>query len=105
MAKRKTKAPKKELMNFNLSQGIFTTSDAHKIGTTEQRAVIYCRVSDIKQATQWHWLEGQERVCKEWCQNQTTPISVEKVFIEPGVSGATLERKEFNKCLKFLEDQ
>jgi len=105
MPKRRTKAKKKELMNFNISQGVFETTDPKQVWTTELKAVIYCRVSDMKQATQWHWLEGQERVCRERCQNQSPEIVVDQIFIEPWVSGAIMERKEFNKCLKYLEQQ
>jgi len=70
-----------------------------------KKAVIYVRVSDNKQILKWFWLEWQERVCREWCEAQDPPISVDKVYIEPWVSGTTLNRKEFKKCLSYIEDQ
>jgi len=30
---------------------------------------------------------------------------VDRVFIEPGISGATMSRKEFDSCMKYLEEQ
>lgn len=71
----------------------------------QPKAVIYCRVSEAKQVSEWFGLQGQERVCMQRCANQQPPIEVAKVFLEPGVSWAKTNRKEFNNCLKYLEKE
>lgn len=70
-----------------------------------QRAVIYCRVSEMKQVKEWFGLEGQERVCKERCNNQSIPIEVDRVFVEEGISWSTMSRKEFDACIAYLDEQ
>lgn len=95
---------KKWIMQFDLNAkklGQLPNTEMNK----EYRAVIYCRVSEMKQATQWFWLEWQERLCKDRCSNQSPPVEVDMIYIEPWISGAKTNRKQFNKCLAYLEEQ
>ena len=96
---------KKSIMQFDLNAKKRNVQPINQKTNTEKRAVIYCRVSDMKQATQGFWLEGQERACRDRCQYQPEPIAIDKVFIEPWMSGAITNRKEFNNCLAYLEEQ
>lgn len=90
-------------MDFDVTSGEVILDK--KVATKSPQAVVYCRVSEAKQVTEWHGLQGQERVCKDWCAQQQPPIPVSKVFLEPWVSGAVSNRKEFNKCLDYLKKQ
>ena len=92
------------LMKFDLENRSMRYSGAW-INTNEERAVIYCRVSDTSQVTNGFGLEWQERVCREWCQNQSPQVAIDKVFIEPWISGATTKREQFDACMKYLEEQ
>lgn len=70
--------------------------------TTEnkQKVIIYCRVSSRKQVTEGNGLDNQEQQCRAWARNHGH--AVEKVFIEPGISGETDNRPAYNEMLRFL---
>lgn len=68
----------------------------------EKIGIIYCRVSS-KDQVDGTSLESQERLCKEWANNQG--IKVSKVFVELGESAKTANRTEFQKALTFCSDK
>lgn len=66
----------------------------------DQKALIYCRVSDKKQVTDGDGLHSQEARCREYAARKN--YEVEKVFHEKGKSGALLERRAMKEMLRFL---
>jgi site-specific DNA recombinase len=66
------------------------------------KAVIYCRVSTDRQATEGHGLEGQERRCRTYAKQKG--YEVLKVFREEGVSGGITDRPEMQKMLMCLRE-
>jgi len=106
MSKKKNQitANKKRLMRYDTSSGTVVQKTTLK-KQIANKAIIYCRVSDKKQMTEGHWLEGQERFCIERCQKQNPPIEVIKVYKEPGVSWATIQRKELGNLLEYLKHE
>lgn len=98
------KQRKSRLLWFDVNSGLFETkAKPLKTKKINPKAIIYCRVSDKKQVTEGHWLEGQQRVCEEWCLKNN--IWIDQIFLEPWVSGADFERKEFQKALSYLNEQ
>lgn len=90
------------LLEFNVKKGqMLQASPLHV--EVSPRALIYCRVSSSKQVSDGHWLRNQEMSCRDWCARQDPPIEVDKVFIEPWISGSTVDRKEFNALLTYLK--
>lgn len=66
----------------------------------KQKVIIYCRVSSKKQVKEGHGLDTQEQLCRAWARNNG--YTVERVFVEPGISGATDNRPVYNEMLQFL---
>lgn len=71
--------------------------------TQDFKAIIYCRVSTNWQITQWHWIDTQEEICKEWCNRNW--VEIVKVFKDEWISWANLNRKWLNDAMEFLESQ
>lgn len=67
-----------------------------------QKAVIYCRVSDVKQKTEGHGLESQEIRCREYAQRKG--FQVVKVFHDD-ISGKFTGRPALSAMLAFIQDQ
>ncbi len=67
---------------------------------SKQKVIIYCRVSSKKQVKEGNGLDSQEQQCRAWARNRG--YNVEKVFIEPGISGSTDNRPAFNEMQIFL---
>lgn len=65
-------------------------------------AVIYTRVSTTRQAEFGNSLEDQKKICSRYCA--LNGLKVLKVFTEPGVTGRTDKRPEFQKMVKFCKD-
>ncbi len=58
----------------------------------ETKCALYCRVSTEKQAEDDKTsLEEQERVCREFAERQGW--AVEKVYVDPGISGETIDER------------
>lgn len=55
-----------------------------------QTALIYCRVSSDRQATEGHGLDGQERRCREYAAAHDYAVAA--VFRDEGASGGTIDR-------------
>lgn len=66
----------------------------------KQRAVIYCRVSDSKQATEGHGLDSQETRCREYAAHRG--YEVVEVFSEDK-TGKIAERSGIMEVLDFLQ--
>ncbi len=101
--KKQSRLAKNSLKNFEFDgKRVIKREDPRP---TELRAVIYCRVSGDKQVKEWFGLEGQEKLWREWCNNQKPPIEVVKVFREEWESGNNKIRPAFEKCVEFLKEQ
>lgn len=66
---------------------------------TDQKAVIYCRVSTKKQAREGNGLASQETRCREYAGQRNHEVI--GVFIDD-VSGKLAQRPGFNQMLSFL---
>ena len=98
--------PKKIRRGHRTGYFVKPVSDEERFGTKKLSAIIYVRVSSEGQVTQWHGLESQEMVCREWCKRQNEfEIEVVKVFREEGVSGKFMDRKSMNDAIRFLEKE
>lgn len=70
---------------------------------TQNKAVIYCRVSTKEQAEEGNSLATQERNCREYAKKYEYDIA--QTFIEEGESAKTAERTELQKLLRFCSDK
>jgi site-specific DNA recombinase len=66
-----------------------------------QNAVIYCRVSDMKQIKKGDGLGSQETRCREYARHKN--VRVIEVFKEEGISGSLIERPRMKDMLTFLK--
>ena len=63
------------------------------------KTIIYCRIASVKQENDGN---KQEQVCRDWCANNG--LSVERVFIDNGASGASADRPALQEMLGFLSE-
>lgn len=63
-------------------------------------AVIYCRVSSDRQATEGHGLDGQERRCREYAAAHGYTVAA--VFRDEGASGGTFDRPALRALFDHL---
>src|SRR3954447_14036834 len=63
-------------------------------------ALIYCRVSSDRQATEGHGLDGQERRCREYAAAHGYRVLA--VFRDEGASGGTIERPALKEMFGYL---
>jgi site-specific DNA recombinase len=70
---------------------------------TQNKAVVYCRVSTKEQAEEGNSLATQERNCREYAKKYDYNIA--QVFIEEGESAKTADRTELQKLLRFCSDK
>ncbi len=68
----------------------------------ENGAVIYLRVSTEEQANGPLNLSNQEQRCRNFCAQ--SGLSVVQLFTDPGVSGRSAARPEFQQMLRFCKD-
>ncbi len=66
-----------------------------------QKAIIYCRVSDMKQVRDGHGLESQETRCREFAVNKG--YEVVAVYHERGVTGKLMDRPQMLAMLEYLQ--
>ena len=65
-------------------------------------AVIYCRVSTVKQAERNELnLPSQEKKCQDWCRTNNLPVM--RVFIAEGESAWETTRPVFEEALDFVQ--
>ncbi len=67
---------------------------------TNNKVIIYCRVSSRKQVNDGNGLDSQEQACRAWARARG--LTVERVFAEKGISGSTSDRPELTNMLRFL---
>jgi site-specific DNA recombinase len=65
-------------------------------------AVLYVRVSTDEQASGAQNLSNQEQQCRLFCEREG--LSVMAVFVDPGESGRSVDRPEFQKMLAFCKE-
>ncbi len=65
-----------------------------------KNALIYCRVSSDRQATEGHGLDGQERRCREYAVAHD--LHVVAVFRDEGASGGTIDRPALQKMFAYM---
>ena len=70
------------------------------VNHTQQKAIIYCRVSSSKQIREGHGLSSQETRCREYAKHKG--YEVVDVFNEEAVTGKLLDRPKMQAMLKFL---
>lgn len=68
-----------------------------------KKAVIYTRVSSMRQLSEGHGLESQELTCRNYANLKG--YEVVKVFSDGGVSGKYLKRPAMDSLLEFLDSQ
>ena len=69
----------------------------------QQKAIIYCRVSSVKQSTEGHGLDSQEHRCREYAQREG--YEVVKVFRDSFTgSGDFMNRPAMSSLLGFLDE-
>ena len=66
------------------------------------RAIIYCRVSSDKQASEGHGLEAQERRCRDYAERRG--YQVDRVFKDTYSGGGDyMDRPDMSELLSFLD--
>lgn len=70
--------------------------------TSKQKAVIYCRVSSVKQLKDGDGLASQETRCREYAKHKN--YTVIGVFKDEGVSGSLINRPRMQLMLAFLKE-
>ena len=63
-------------------------------------ALIYCRVSSVKQLKEGDGLASQETRCREYAKHKN--YKVVEVFKDEGISGSLIERPRMKEMLSFL---
>jgi site-specific DNA recombinase len=63
-------------------------------------ALIYCRVSSDRQATEGHGLDGQERRCRDYAAAHDYRIV--QVFRDEGASGGTIDRPALKEMFAYM---
>ncbi|HAA23739.1 MAG TPA: hypothetical protein DCP28_35050 [Cytophagales bacterium] len=65
------------------------------------QALVYCRVSSVKQLTDGNGIISQEHRCKEYAQQNKYPFRA--AFHEEGVSGGSSDRPAFDALLALID--
>ena len=87
--------------DFSLENGL-TEKKSYLDLKANPTAVIYARVSDIKQVTDWNGLESQENACRLYAQNHW--MRVLNVFRDEGISWAVMERDWLTQLINYLTE-
>lgn len=66
----------------------------------QDSAVIYCRVSSLKQVKEGHGLDSQEKRCRDYAQMMNWRVI--EVYRDEGVSGAKADRPAFSRMMDDL---
>lgn len=61
---------------------------------------LYIRVSTITQADEGYSLEDQQGRLEAYCRSQDWPTSPEHIYIDPGVSGKTMDRPKVKEMIE-----
>ena len=65
------------------------------------KAIIYCRVSSLKQVNEGTGNKSQEQRCREYCRSKG--YEVNEVFVDDGVSGGLFDRPAMREMIKFID--
>lgn len=65
------------------------------------KALIYCRVSSLKQVAEGHGLESQEQRCRTYAASKG--YAVAEVFHDDGVSGGLFDRPDMQRLIQYLD--
>ncbi len=68
-----------------------------------KKAVVYCRVSSVKQLKEGDGLASQETRCREFAKHKN--YKVVEAFKDEGVSGSLIDRPRIKEMLSFLKRQ
>ena len=69
---------------------------------TQQKAVIYVRVSSLGQVTKGHGAESQAVRCAEYAKHKGYEIV--RIFEDKAVSGSVIDRPGMKQMLSYLRD-
>ncbi len=89
-----------KLYDFDLEKG-FIEKEQIKLFKQNPTAIIYVRVSDIKQVNFGNWLESQEKSCRE--RAAFNWVKVLKIFEDKWISWAKMERDWINAAVAYLK--
>jgi site-specific DNA recombinase len=67
-----------------------------------KEAIVYCRVSSLKQVREGHGLESQQIACEKYCRQKGYKVA--KVFIDAAISGGQHERNGLNELFDFAKN-
>ncbi|MBP6858062.1 MAG: recombinase family protein [Candidatus Pacebacteria bacterium] len=70
---------------------------------SNQRAVIYVRVSTKEQVDEGNSLSTQEKICREYCIKNSYEVA--DIFVEQGESAKTANRTELQKLFNYCSDK
>lgn len=65
------------------------------------KAIIYCRVSSMRQVVEGHGLESQEQRCRNHAQSKD--YEVVEIFEDDGVSGGLFDRPAMKNLIAYLD--
>ena len=99
--KKKKKSDRREKYDFTLEWWLVEKKSYSEL-KKNPTAVIYTRVSDIKQVNDGNWLESQENACRTYAKGHE--ISVLKVFRDEWISGAEMERDWLSETISYLKE-
>lgn len=66
------------------------------------RAIIYCRVSTLRQAEEGHGIEGQLLRCEAYARSKGYKVA--ECFLDQGASGGTADRPQMKSLLQYLDN-
>lgn len=71
------------------------------MNNTVTKALIYCRVSSLKQVAEGHGLKSQEPRCRTYAASKG--YDVVEVFHDDGVSGGLFDRPDMQRLIQYLD--
>ncbi len=78
------------------------TSQRFMNDSTQQKAIIYCRVSSARQASEGHGLESQEHRCRIFAAERN--FLIDKIFSDSYTGGGNfINRPAMKELIKFLD--
>ena len=99
-SKKKRKNDWRDKYDFSLEWWL-TEKKSYSDLKNNPTAIIYTRVSDIKQSKEWWGLESQENACRTYAW--FNHIKVLNVFKDDWISGAEMERDWLNSAINYLK--
>jgi len=72
------------------------------MATEFRKALIYCRVSSLRQVREGSGLDSQEHRCRQYAKDNG--LEIEKVFPDDGISGGLFERPAMKSMIRYLDD-